>query len=150
MAHFAKLNENNIVEGVVVIGNDVPTSNGPLGENDMHPDGETYCQNLFNGGIWKQTSYNKKFRGNYAGKGFIYDSQNNVFYEQQPYPSWTLNNTTWSWEAPVPYPQSRQVDENTYLINKQWNEAEQRWVALNPNNNIYYYWNPSTSSWNLV
>jgi hypothetical protein len=148
MAHFAKLNENNIVEGVVVIGNDVPTSNGPLGENDMHIDGETYCQNLFKGGIWKQTSYNKKFRANYAGKGFVYDSQNNVFYDQQPYPSWTLNNTTWSWEAPVPYPESRQVDENTFLVDKQWNEAEQRWVAKN--NDIYYYWNPSTSSWNLV
>jgi hypothetical protein len=58
MAHFAELDENNIVKRVVVIGNGVPTSDGPLGENDMHPDGETYVANLL-GGRWKQTSYNK-------------------------------------------------------------------------------------------
>ena len=83
MAHFARLEEETdqyspfqkvwIVKEVVVIGNDIPTSNGSLGENDMHTDGETYCQNLFKGGIWKQTSYNNKFRKQFAGKNFYYD-----------------------------------------------------------------------------
>ena len=54
MAHFAELDENNVVKRVVVIGNDVPTADGPLGDNDMHPDGEAYCNKLF-GGTWKQT-----------------------------------------------------------------------------------------------
>ena len=54
MAHFAKLDENNVVTEVVVVDNDIPTANGPIGENDMHPDGEAWCaQHL--GGTWKQT-----------------------------------------------------------------------------------------------
>jgi hypothetical protein len=90
MAHFAKLDENDIVEKVVVVGNDVPTAAGPLGENDMHADGESYCQNLFKGGVWKQTSYNNNFRKQYAGIGYTYDSVKDKFIRPQPYPSWTL------------------------------------------------------------
>ena len=89
MAHFAKLDENDIVEKVVVVGNDVPTAAGPLGENDMHADGESYCQNLFKGGVWKQTSYNNNFRKQYAGIGYTYDSVKDKFIRPQPYPSWT-------------------------------------------------------------
>jgi hypothetical protein len=73
MAHFAELktkvdptgftsDTHQVVERVVVVGNDVTTAAGPLGENDMHQDGETWCINFFNGGIWKQTSYNNNFR----------------------------------------------------------------------------------------
>ncbi len=71
MAHFAELDDNNIVTRVVVVGNDVPTAAGPLGENDMHVDGETWCVNFFKGGTWKQTSYNHNFRKQYAGKGYL-------------------------------------------------------------------------------
>tara|TARA_R110001606_G_scaffold325507_1_gene472176 strand:+ start:171 stop:344 length:174 start_codon:yes stop_codon:yes gene_type:complete len=53
MAHFAELDENNTVLRVVVVGNDINTSSGPLGDNDMHVDGETWCINFFKGGIWK-------------------------------------------------------------------------------------------------
>jgi hypothetical protein len=83
-------------------------------------------------GTWLQTSYNTfgnqhKFggtplRGNYAGVGFIYDQANDVFYEPQPYPSWTLNESTWLWEAPTPYPN----DDKTY----RWNEATTSWVEV--------------------
>ena len=59
MAHFAELDKGNVVKRVIVVGNDVPTVAGPLGENDMHVDGETWCQNFFKGGNWKQTSYCK-------------------------------------------------------------------------------------------
>ena len=71
MAHFAELDDDNKVKRVVVIGNDVETAAGPLGENDMHVDGETWCINFFKGGNWKQTSYNHTFRKQYAGKGLI-------------------------------------------------------------------------------
>ena len=102
MAHFAKLDENNVVTNVIVIGNAVPTSNGPLGENDMHPDGEAYCTKLL-GGKWKQTSYNHRFRKQYAGKGYTYDSVNDVFITPKPYPSWTLNSN-FDWQPPVAMP----------------------------------------------
>ena len=62
MAHFAELDANNVVQRVVVVGNDVTTANGPLGENDKHVDGESWCINFFKGGTWKQTSYNSSFQ----------------------------------------------------------------------------------------
>ena len=72
MAHFAELktkvdptgfttDTHQVVERVVVVGNDIETAAGPLGSNDKHQDGETWCINFFNGGIWKQASYNNNF-----------------------------------------------------------------------------------------
>ena len=74
MAHFAKLelevdpsgytsNTLLVVKDIAVVADDISTSNGPLGENDMHVDGETWCNNFFGGGTWKQTSYTAKFSG---------------------------------------------------------------------------------------
>ena len=90
-------------------------------------------------GEWIQTSYNTRggvhygqdgnpdggvaLRGNYAGIGFTYDRTNDVFYAPSPFPSWTLNNTTWTWEAPVAYP----TDGKIY----QWNEETKNWVEVN-------------------
>ena len=73
MAHFAELkamtdptgftsDSHQVVQRVVVVGNDISTAAGPLGANDMHVDGETWCKNFFKGGTWKQTSYNNNFR----------------------------------------------------------------------------------------
>ena len=79
-------------------------------------------------GEWIQTSYNtignqhpedRPLRGNYAGIGYTYDRTNDVFYAPQPYPSWILNNTTWTWEAPLAMP----TDENHYT----WDEATTSW-----------------------
>lgn len=79
-------------------------------------------------GAWIQTSYNTRgnqhpngtpLRGNYAGVGFTYDAQNDVFYAPQPYPSWTLNQSTWLWEAPVAMP----TDDKIY----RWDEATTSW-----------------------
>ena len=148
MAHFAKLDENNIVEKVVVVGNDVPTAAGPLGENDMHPDGESYCQNLFKGGVWKQTSYNNNFRKQYAGIGYTYDSVKDKFIRPQPYPSWTLNADD-DWEAPVAYPTVQNVDENIQLPVKEWSEDDQTWKSTGTDSNNYL-WNSATSSWDLA
>lgn len=82
-------------------------------------------------GEWIQTSYNthggqhpegRPLRGNYAGIGFTYDRENDVFYAPQPFPSWTLNTTTWLWESPVPYPD----DGKKYY----WDEATLSWVEV--------------------
>ena len=148
MAHFAKLDENDIVEKVVVVGNDVSTAAGPLGENDMHADGESYCQNLFKGGVWKQTSYNNNFRKQYAGIGYTYDSVKDKFIRPQPYPSWTLNADD-DWEAPVAYPTVQNVDENIQLPVKEWSEDDQTWKSTGTDSNNYL-WNSATSSWDLA
>ena len=103
MAHFAELDGNNTVTRVVVVGNDITTAAGPLGENDMHVDGETWCVNFFKGGNWKQTSYNNTFRKQYAGKGFTYDSAKDKFLSPKPYTSWSLDGND-DWQAPVTYP----------------------------------------------
>ena len=82
-------------------------------------------------GEWIQTSYNthgnqhpegRPLRGNYAGIGYTYDRTNDVFYAPQPYASWVLNNTSWSWEAPVAMP----TDDKKYT----WDEAVKNWVEV--------------------
>jgi len=124
MAHFAELDENNVVKRVVVIGNDVPTADGPLGDNDMHPDGEAYCNKLF-GGTWKQTSYSHSFRKKYAGAGNIYDPVKDKFLSQQPYPSWSLDAND-DWQPPMPFPSiindGQENPEWIYFI--EWNDAK--------------------------
>ena len=134
MAHFAELkaikdptgfteDSHQIVQRVVVVGNDVDTAAGPVGENDMHVDGESWCINFFNGGIWKQTSYNHNFRKQYAGIGMVYDSVKDKFLGQQPYASWSLDDND-DWQAPIEYPSitgdGQAESEWHYII--LWNE----------------------------
>lgn len=109
MAHFAKI-ENGLVTQVIVAE-------------------QSFINELE--GVWIQTSYNTRgnqhpegrpLRGNYAGVGFTYDKQNDVFYAPQPHPSWVLNQSTWLWEAPTPMPQ----DGKQYL----WDELTTSWVEI--------------------
>lgn len=103
MSHFAELDENNIVLRVLV------------GDNNMPNEGyDWFVENL--GGRWVQTSYNGNFRKNFAGIGYTYDEQLDAFISPKPFESWTLNETTCLWQAPIPYPQDGRVyrwDENT-------------------------------------
>jgi hypothetical protein len=151
MAHFAKLDENNIVLEVIVIGNDVPTSNGPLGENDMHPDGEQYCKDIFKvNNKFKQTSYNKKFRKKFAGVGNTYNEVLNMFIGQQPFPSFTLNNNG-DWVGPVANPtvlieETGEPECPQYPYSPRWNEQNQYWYSTNYSGNTVI-WNPNTLSW---
>ena len=141
MAHFAELDGNNIVTRVIVVGNDVTTAAGPLGSNDMHVDGETWCVNFFIGGTWKQTSYNNNFRKQYAGKGFTYDAAKDKFISPQPFASWALDGND-DWQAPVTYP----TDTTDKRIN--WDEAGQKWTATDnsdPVNN--FNWDASALAW---
>ena len=121
MAHFAQLNDDNIVTQVIVISNDVcgePTLDFP----DTCAAGGAFIANTLKfGGVWKQTSYHGNFRKQYAGIGFEYDPTNDVFIAPQPYPSWSLNDD-FDWVAPVPYP----TDGEPYV----WDEEEQQWVLV--------------------
>ena len=150
MATFAKLDENNIVTQIVKVGNDVPTSDGPLGDNDMHVDGETYCTNLF-GGTWKQCSATNAFRKQNAGIGQTYDSVKDKFISAQPFPSWSLDSND-DWQPPVARPAESTLilEENVSILRfANWNEAEYRWesqdVLADPM--VDYHWNTDTNSW---
>ena len=114
MAHFAELktmtdptgftsDSHQVVQRVIVVGNDISTAAGPLGENDMHVDGETWCIDFFKGGTWKQTSYNHNFRKQYAGIGMVFDAAKDKFLGKQPYQSWSLDGND-DWQAPIAYP----------------------------------------------
>ena len=141
MAHFAELDSNNIVKRVVVVGNDVTTAAGPLGENDMHVDGETWCVNFFKGGNWKQTSYNHNFRKQYAGKGYTFDAAKNKFISPQPYDSWALDGND-DWQAPVTYP------TDTTDKNIRWDEAGQKWTATDTSDPVNNFnWDASGLTW---
>lgn len=114
MAHFAQINENGIVTQVIVVSND-DCGGGDYPESD--PIGAAFCHNLL-GGTWKQTSYNNNFRGRYAGIGYTFNEELDAFVAPQPYPSWTLNEETADWEAPVARP-----EEGSWT----WDEANQEW-----------------------
>jgi len=142
MAHFAELDDNNVVLRVVVVGNDCVPS-------DEHVDGETWCINFFKGGTWKQTSYNHNFRKQYAGIGYTYDAAKNKFISPQPYASWALDAND-DWQAPITYPTITTYGSNDpldiYLIS--WDEAGQKWTAKDhedPINN--FNWDASALAW---
>ena len=141
MAHFAELDSNNIVTRVVVVGNDVTTAAGPLGSNDMHVDGETWCINFFKSGNWKQTSYNANFRKQYAGKGFTFDAAKNKFISPQPYTSWALDGND-DWQAPVTYP----TDTTDKRIS--WDEPGLKWTATDDSDPVNNFnWDASALAW---
>jgi hypothetical protein len=149
MAHFAKLDSNNIVTEVHVVNNAVITD-----ENDVEQEslGVNFLRKLYKDGsaVWKQTSYNTKrgkhygsnneestdqtkaFRKNYAGSGYKYDEARDAFIPQfilggqslEDYPSWILNEDSCTYEPPVPYP----GDKNHYHDSQYgWNEGNQTW-----------------------
>ena len=141
MAHFAELDTNNVVIRVVVVGNDITTAAGPLGENDMHVDGETWCVNFFKGGNWKQTSYNNNFRKQYCGKGYTFDAAKDKFISIQPYDSWALDGND-DWRAPVTFP----TDTTDKLIS--WDEAGQKWTATDTSDPVNNFnWDASALAW---
>jgi hypothetical protein len=119
MAHFVELDENNVVLRVIVVHN-----NELLDANGVEQEalGQAFCTALL-GGNWKQTSYSRAFRKNYAGRGFFYDVNLDAFIPPQFFPSWILDLNTYQWSPPVPYP----TDGEFYA----WDEATQTWVLPN-------------------
>lgn len=118
MAHFAQLNDENLVTQVIVVAN-ADTADQDGVENEAI--GIEFCTNLL-GGRWVQTSYNANIRKNYAGIGYKYDETLDAFIPPQPFESWTLNEETAQWEAPTPYPD----DGKRYS----WDEATTSWVEI--------------------
>jgi len=102
VSHFAKIDNNNIVTDVIVAEQDFINS-GVVGDSFL----------------WIQTSYNKNFRKNFAGIGYTYDKTRDAFIPPKPYTSWTLDEDTCLWEAPVAYPS----DDKMY----KWNETDKQW-----------------------
>jgi len=116
MAHFAELDENNVVLRVIVVDTkDNSTADGVEKESI----GQAFCERLF-GGTWIQTSYNNNMRVRYAGIGYSYDPALDAFIPPQPYPSWTLDSATADWVSPTPMP----ADGSIYS----WDEAKKTWV----------------------
>lgn len=111
MAHFAEIDENGTVLRVLVVGDD-----------QEHRGQDFLANDLGLGGTWVQTSYNHRIRKQYAGIGFKYDADADIFIAPQPFASWTLDSN-YDWQAPVAKPN----DENIYT----WNEENQEWRIVN-------------------
>lgn len=115
MAHFAQINEENIVTQVIVVA-DADCSGGQFPGSEAA--GAEFCNNLL-GGTWKQTSYNSNFRKRYAGIGYAYNAELDMFIPPRPFASWTLD-AQGDWQAPVAKPEG----------NHTWDEEGQQWVAV--------------------
>jgi len=99
LAHFAQLDENNVVTQVIVVGNDdIKDVNG----NEVESIGVAFCQKLLGADTnWKQTSYNSNMRVRYAGIGYSYNAELDAFVAPQPFASWTLDSDTADWVSPL-------------------------------------------------
>ena len=122
MAHFAKLDSNNIVTDIYVVSNDTLLDQDLNESEDL---GKQFLNNLYGSAQWVQTSYNGSFRKNYAGIGYKYDSDRDAFIPPKPFESWILNESTCIWQAPVSYPTNVQEHE-AY----EWDEDNQSWNLI--------------------
>lgn len=119
MAHFAELDENNVVTRVLVIGDEQAPDPAPENSEVL---GIAFLESLGLGSRWKQTSLNANFRKQYADVGFLYNEDADVFIAPQPWPSWTLDDN-FDWIPPVPVPEEDGIAYD-------WNEEQQRWDAV--------------------
>lgn len=111
MAHWARVNKDNIVTNVVVT------------DNSLQDEGYQWLVDNF-GGTWIKTSYNHSIRKNYAGVGFTYDKRLDAFIPPKPYASWVLNKESCQWEAPMPKP-----NDSNYAY--AWDEELTSWIIVN-------------------
>lgn len=146
MAHFAQLDDNNVVTQVIVVSNDdTSDSNG----TEVESIGVAFCQKLLGAETnWKQTSYNANMRGNYAGIGYTYMSNvatlgvgsTDIFIPQKPYNSWSVGVTTATWYPPANPGNAPALTEDERTAGKSyvWNESNYQadpataWVLTTP------------------
>lgn len=128
MGHWAKIDENNIVQQVIVIkeaeldtGNWGDKANWIKTSYNTH-NGKHYVPKDHQDWSEESADQSKAIRYRYAGIGDVYDATNDVFYPQQPFASWTLNKTTWAWQAPINIPEltEEQYDNGYYYT---WDES---------------------------
>tara|TARA_R110002072_G_C7642874_1_gene507959 strand:- start:40 stop:417 length:378 start_codon:yes stop_codon:yes gene_type:complete len=117
MAHFAKLDLNNIVTDVVRVNNEVILKADGT-ESELK--GKQFLNSLLGSATWVQTSYNGNFRNCMAGVGYTYDSERDAFIMPKPYPSYLLNEETLLYEAPISHPSNK--------VGCQWDEQNQKWI----------------------
>ena len=129
MAHFAKLDSNNVVTQVIVVGNDDTTDTNGV---EVESIGIAFCHKLLGSDTkWKQTSYNNNMRGNYAGIGMTYMENvatlgvgsTDIFISQKPYASWTIGVTTATWYSPLGDAPTLTSDEQAAGKYYEWNET---------------------------
>jgi hypothetical protein len=119
MAYFAEVGLNNRVLRVIVVSNDVLKNSEGVETESL---GADFCRDIY-GGTWVQTSYNSSFRKNYASPGDVYDSVRDAFYSPNPpYASWTLEDSTCRYKAPVDAPE----DGKAYF----WDESVKEWKEV--------------------
>jgi hypothetical protein len=122
MAHFARLDENNIVTEVIVVNNSVLLDENGVEQESL---GIEFLTNWSGGHTnWKQCSYNCSFRKIYPGVGCSYDPNLDIFIEIQHFPSWILNTDTGKWDPPIPVPSD--AGEKSY----EWNEQTLSWDPI--------------------
>jgi hypothetical protein len=126
MAHFAQLDENNVVTQVIVVSNNELLDASGVEREEM---GIGFCQRLF-GGNWKQTSYNHNFRKRYAGIGYTYNAELDAFVPPKPFPSWVLDNDEANWKAPVAQPADAGQGDPPKVYT--WNEETTSWDEVVP------------------
>jgi hypothetical protein len=120
MAHFAELDENNVVKTVLVVNDDyLKDENG----NEVERLGKLHMEKV-HGGKWVQTSYNNNFRVRYAGVGYTYDETLDAFIPPKPYASWVFNNQNYNWEAPSPMPPLKEG------FRYEWDENSRSWKSI--------------------
>ena len=117
MAHYAELDDNNVVLRVCVVADTDEQVDGVFSEER----GVNFCKYLW-GGNWVKTSYNGNIRKNYAGIGFTYDAGRDAFIPPQPFESWVLVEETCQWAAPTAMPD----DGKMYA----WDEATTSWIEV--------------------
>lgn len=123
MAHFAKLDNDNLVIAVHTVNNNVILNSN---NEEIEQKGVDFLAGLHDHNNWKQCSYNGTIRKNYPLKGFKYDEQKDAFIPPKPFNSFILNEDTCLWEAPV-----QQPDYTSPNIGYSWNEAVQMWDEIN-------------------
>jgi hypothetical protein len=116
MAHFVKIENGKVVQGIVVHNNELLVDGV-----EVESKGKEFCTNLL-GGEWVQTSYNNRIRKQYAGIGYTFDADLDIFIAPQPYPSWILDENH-DWQPPTPMPV---VEGKLYA----WFEPNKQWIEL--------------------
>lgn len=164
MAHFAKLSEDNYVIAIEVVS-DADTTNDQNIEDEET--GIAFLTKIHGWPLWKKCSYNtatgkyydadhieaadqsKAFRKNYPGIGWKYDASGDGFYNpNKPYDSWVLDNTTFTWIAPVTYPTITTYSDGAKTYEISWDEANLRWTAVDeedPEGN--FIWDETNLNW---
>jgi len=140
MAHFAELDENNIVLRVITFSNDEVNANG----GELSVEAENFVAER-HGGTWKQTSYNDNFRKQYAGIGWTYDVSKDIFIRPQPFSSWTLDDNN-DWKAPVEEPNTKIIDADNNIYFYKWKESSQEWIGISTTR--YFTWDSNILQWN--